>query len=95
MTSTKSATTKIELLRSHLIDLDACEEAREWATNKSATQAWEQCERPDWLLWWAARTDVNNQQSIVLAACDCARTALQFVPKGEDRPRLAIEAAEK
>ena len=52
-------------------------------------------ERADWLLWWAARTPVNLHQSLVLAACDCARTALQYVPAGEDRPRLAIEAAER
>ena len=28
-------------------------------------------------------------------ACACARRALPYVPAGEDRPRLAIEAAEK
>jgi hypothetical protein len=31
---------------------------------------------------------------VVRAACDCARTALRYVPGGEDRPRLAIETAE-
>jgi len=30
----------------------------------------------------------------VKAACACARTALRFVPEGEERPRLAIVAAE-
>jgi hypothetical protein len=32
---------------------------------------------------------------VVRLACQCARTALQYVPNGEDRPRLAIEAAER
>jgi hypothetical protein len=34
-------------------------------------------------------------QQVVLAACACAETALKYVPKGEDRPRLAIETARK
>jgi hypothetical protein len=34
-----------------------------------------------------------DRSLVVLAACDCARTALRYVPPGEDRPLLAIEAA--
>ena len=67
----------------------------EWASQyTTAQQIWDNCERADWLLWWAARTEANSHQQIVLAACQCARRALKYVPEGEDRPRLAIEAAE-
>ena len=31
----------------------------------------------------------------MLTACECARLALVHIPAGEDRPRLAIETAEK
>ncbi len=31
----------------------------------------------------------------VWSACACARDALRFVPEGEERPRLAIEASER
>jgi hypothetical protein len=82
-------------LQQHLDSLSACAEARQWAGSRTAREAWDQCERADWLLWWAARTPANNQQAIVRAACACARTALQYVPASEDRPRLAIEAAER
>jgi hypothetical protein len=81
-------------LQEHLRMLWACSEAREWVGELTALQAWKQCQRADWLLWWAARTKANERTAVVLAACACARTALRFVPKGEERPRLAIEAAE-
>jgi hypothetical protein len=35
------------------------------------------------------------RQELVLAACDCAETALRYVPEGEHRPRLAIETARR
>ena len=87
--------TKTQLLQEHLAHIGACAEAREWAQGKSAKQAWTKCERADWLLWWAAQTSANKHTAVVLAACACARTALKYVPAGEDRPRLAIEAAER
>jgi len=36
-----------------------------------------------------------DQKALVLAACGCARSVLHLVETGEERPRLAIEAAEK
>lgn len=79
----------------HLESLGACDTARVWAGQRTATETWEQCARADWLLWWAANTKANTRQQVVLAACACARRALRFVSEGEDRPRLAIEAAER
>ena len=37
----------------------------------------------------------QNHRLGVWCACACAREALKYVPKGEDRPRIAIETAEK
>ena len=34
-----------------LVKKDACREAVTWAKDKSLEEAWEQCERGDWLLW--------------------------------------------
>src|ERR1700732_4492904 len=82
-------------LSQHLRSVSACSNARSWAKGKVAQEAWEQCDRGDWLLWWAARTPENTKQEIVLVACACARLALKHVPPGEERPRLAIEAAER
>lgn len=82
-------------LQRHLKSLRACVEARKWAGKRTALGVWRGCQRADWLLWWVAKTDANENKRIALAACACARTALKYVPVGEDRPRLAIEAAEK
>jgi hypothetical protein len=78
--------------------LGACEEAVEWAEPYSTlADAWEKCERGDWMLWLAgkARAKLCTRQQLVLAACECARLALGHVPAGEDRPRVAIETAER
>jgi hypothetical protein len=79
----------------HLEDIGACADARIWAKGKTAQEAWDQCERADWLLWWVAQEKPDSKQDLVRAACRIARLVLHLVPQSEDRPRLAIEAAEK
>lgn len=75
--------------------LDACPEAIQWSKKRrDPRRAWNACERGDWLLWIAARLGVDRTL-VVLAACDCARTALRYVPAGEDNPSIAIETTEK
>ena len=69
-----------------------CSEAVNWLQSRSVRKAWQICNKPDWMLWAATKLGVN-QKLLVLAACDCAETALKYVPKGEDRPRKAIETA--
>lgn len=46
------------------------------------------------MLWLADRVEVDRRL-IVRAACACARPGLKFIPKGELRPRIAIETAER
>jgi len=84
---------KNEELRQFLTSRHACRAAMDWLGDRDSSQMWADCERPDWLLWWAGQ--VVSRQELVLAACDCAETALRFVPQGEDRPRLAIETARR
>ena len=52
-------------------------------------------ERADWLIWLLHHAGVVDHRQIVRLACLCARQALPYVPPGEARPRLAIEAAER
>lgn len=78
-----------------VLALDPCDSARKWmmsAHSGSAYDMWRRCDRGDWLLWLAARAGVDRRL-VVLAACDCAETALVRVPAGEERPRIAIETA--
>ena len=76
-------------LRAH----DACADAVAWVGDRSWESAWAECPRGDWLLWYAGRAGADRRD-IVRAAAACARLVLHLVPPGEDRPRLAIEAAE-
>lgn len=82
-------------LLSFVKDLNACQESTEWLSEFKGTpeKAWEQCERGDWMLWLLARLKADRKK-IVSAACGCARLSLDYVPKGEDRSRVAIETAE-
>ena len=81
------------MLRDRLIKMGACEDAVAWVGDRDITAAWAECQRADWMLWLAGR--VVARPLVVLAACACARTALRYVLAGEDRPRVAIETAER
>ena len=83
----------LELLRS----LEACPMAIDWIERDKLTlrQAWFKCKQADWLIWFANKYKMTSHQELVLVACACAEKALKFVPKGENRPRKAIEAAKK
>ena len=81
---------------------EACREGVEWfkMTFPSGETTPEELicriERADWLVWGLAHLrpgGLGHQQAVTLA-CICARFALRHVVSGEDRPRLAIEAAE-
>ena len=79
--------------------LEACPESIEWAkTQPSATAAWRNCKRSDWMLWIACvlcKQNSKQHRRIVLAACKCVRLALKYIPKSEKRPLIAIRVAEK
>ena len=78
-----------------LVELNACSEAQEWAGGKSLAVVWKTCKRGDWLLWlcgkMADKPNWPTRKEVVLAACDCAKLALKYVPKGEERPRKCLE----
>lgn len=93
--TTTAETTDMQSLLAFARDRGACAEARLWLNTQTDPRvAWEMCERPDWMIWYARRRDVDPKV-FVRIACDCARTVLWLVPEGENRPRLAIEVAER
>ena len=78
-----------------LEQLDACSEAIRWVeTQETIEQAWQNCERGDWLLWLIGKLDIDRKR-LVLATCQCARLSLHFIPEDESRPKIAIETAER
>ena len=80
-----------------LHELGACSSAVEWAHGKTLHIVWKSCDRGDWLLWLAGKMAGKKgwptKKQVVLAACACAEQALKYLPKGEDRPKKAIQTA--
>ena len=77
--------------KQHLIDINACEEARIWAGDKTAKECWDTCKRCDWLLWWARKENIEKKL-YVKSACRIARLVIHLDKSGKGI--LAIEAAE-
>jgi hypothetical protein len=87
---------KIETYIKKIQALHACEEAVEAAGKYTTSQElWDDCKRGDWMLWLIAGTRRQGCRKLVLAACECARLSLQYIPDGDDRPKIAIETAER
>ena len=73
---------------------NACRSGREYAGQfKTMAKVWDACERPDWLLWILERHRPLTRIEAVTLAIEFATDALQYLPGGETRPRLAIDAA--
>lgn len=83
-----------KLFLEQLVKLNTCREATKWVAGQTLEEAWSACHRGDWMLWLAARVGVERKL-ILLAACACARQSLPRVRAGEERPRIAIETAER
>jgi hypothetical protein len=79
-------TTKLE-------KLSACSEAIEWvATQKNKIEAWQNCERGDWMLWLAKRLNVDDRK-LTLAKFKCANQVRHLMK--DQRSLDAMDAAEK
>ena len=81
-----------------LVQIGACSPAVAWArTQPDYATAWAACDRGDWLIWLAMRLarTLDERKPVILAACACVRPVLRHVPAGENRPRIAIETAER
>jgi hypothetical protein len=79
------------MFRDELFEIAACADATRWVGERSLEEAWEECPRGDWLLWYAQKVGVDRRL-LVRAACACARQVLQYAIEPE--ARLAIETAE-
>jgi hypothetical protein len=88
----------MELSKKEFLDIleekKACSNAVKWVKESKAEtfiDLWNECEQADWMLWILARMagkkEWPSKKTVVLCACDCAETALQFVPENENRPK--------
>ena len=85
----------LEFIKKH----DACVEGYKWSKQFDDPSAWwDAFDRGDWMLWVIGHTvgppESASRKKFVLTACQCARLALPYVQKGENRPLKAVETAE-
>ena len=67
-----------------------CLDAREWMlTQKNATEAWNNCERGDWMLWIAKKLNVDDRK-LTMAKAMCAKQVEHLMK--DQRSKDAIQA---
>ena len=74
-----------------LIKLNACQEAREWAGDKTWEEVYITCHRGDWLLWLFARTNPDDLQLLTLAKGHCVNTVRHLME--DTRSIKAVDTA--
>jgi len=77
-------------LRDRLIELEACEAALEWVEDRPLDQAWLECPRGDWLLWFLAAT-TTQKRFVATALAAAAQRVLRYVPKEDPVPGKTVE----
>ena len=89
-------------IREILVKANACLDAVEWAKDiGSLKEAWETCQRADWMLWGLAKIGYKNDKDLRLFACACVRgTPLADGRKvwdllTDERSREAVNVAER
>jgi hypothetical protein len=63
--------------------LKACRRAVDWVGDRTASQAWDECERGDWMLWYAIKLKADRKL-IMRAAATTVVTYAAFYTAGAD-----------
>ena len=71
--------------------LEACQEAREWAGDKSWEEIYATCHRGDWLLWLFKKTNPKDLRLLTLAKGHCANTVRHLM--ADQRSINAVDAS--
>ena len=80
------------MLKYKLKEMSACNEAIGWVGDRTPEQAWNECERGDWMLWIAQKKDVDLRK-LTLAKARCSKLAIHLMK--DERSRKAVEVAER
>ena len=75
-----------------LIDINACEEAKLWAGDRTIEEVLRDSYRGDWLLWLAKKLDLPLNK-LTLAKARCAKTVIHLMK--DQRSIYAVNIAER
>jgi hypothetical protein len=76
-------------LQTYLAKIDACPEARTWVGDRTAQQAWVECERGDWLVWILTKLGHDTKAIGFWCAERARQNALRVLPDSPARTALA------
>ena len=79
-------------MKNKLIELKACQAAREWAADKTIEEIWATCHRGDWMLWLARKLNIDKRP-LTLAKGLCANTVRHLMK--DERSINAVDMAIK
>ena len=65
--------------------LNACQDAKLWAEGKTLSQAWQECQRADWMLWLLGRSQINKK----IIATIAVEFAEQYSVNAKEYPAVA------
>ncbi|MBK9723295.1 MAG: hypothetical protein IPO78_17165 [Saprospiraceae bacterium] len=74
-----------------LLKVNACHDAQLFCKGKTPQQAWNQCKRADWLLWWMVQVNVDIK-ILTLCRARCAKTVMHLL--NNEKGKKLILAAE-
>lgn len=66
---------------------------REWAGARTIAEFWQQCQRPDWMLWLLEHTGYHDEQVLREFGCWCVRQVWGLLD--DPLSREAVEVAER
>ena len=83
-------------LQTHLRSMRSCTEAREWAGDRTAQEAWDETNRPEWLIWWRLKVHKNDRPALLLVIAPLLREYTLPLCRDKDRAvwARALDAAE-
>ena len=81
----------MKTFKERLVEMNACPAAVEWVGERTLKQAWAECERGDWMLWFAAKMDVDIR-TLTKAKVSTARLVQHLME--DERSLKALDVAE-
>ena len=78
-------------LKKHLEDLNACREASHWVgERRSLREAWMECPRADWLVWYASHAGIDPAV-FVPAMFKCLQLFVETLEEGITKAWMKLE----
>jgi hypothetical protein len=80
------------MFKDELKAIGACEKALEWVGDRSLEEAWAECDRGDWMLWYLSKTGYDKRK-LTLVKVKCVRLVQHLLH--DERSLKALDVAER